>query len=276
MIGQVNLLNELDDLIIRSKYPQFMILCGPSGSGKELISKYICNKLGATFISCGNKVDEIRDIIQLAYGQIDKILYFFDHGDNMSPQARNALLKIVEEPPTNAYFILTTEDSNNVMPTLKSRGSIFNVDCYSPNDLIDYLNLNNYKPTNDEQDIIINICDTPGDIDKIVNLNIIDFYNFVNLVLDNLGQVSGVNAFKIASKIKFKEDDSAPYDLQLFIKMLQYVATNRALNQNSFCLYEINKFCSLFRRRLSKTYNKSMNFDVWLLSIKEALENAVI
>lgn len=272
MIGQIELLNELNDLIDRDKYPQFIILSGPSGSGKELIAKHISHRLGGTFVSCGNKVDEIRDIMELAYGQVDTIIYFFDKADNMSIQARNAILKIVEEPPINAYFILPTEDLSGVMPTIKSRGSIFNVQPYMPNELNQYIETNGYKPTSEEKDIIVNVCDTPGDIDKIINLNIIDFYNFVNLVLDNLGQVTGVNAFKIASKVKFKEDGEG-YDIPLFIKMLQYVATCRSINQNSIPLYNTNKACSLFRRKLSKSYSKPMNFDMWLLDVKEALEN---
>ncbi|HEU5041108.1 MAG TPA: hypothetical protein VFT84_09825 [Gemmatimonadales bacterium] len=38
-----------------------------------------------------------------------------------SPEAANALLKLLEEPPPNAYFVLTTEDPRRVLPTIRSR-----------------------------------------------------------------------------------------------------------------------------------------------------------
>ena len=43
---------------------------------------------------------------------------------------------------------------------------------YTPNELNQYIETNGYKPTSEEKDIIVNVCDTPGDIDKIINLNI--------------------------------------------------------------------------------------------------------
>ena len=38
-----------------------------------------------------------------------------------SPEAANALLKLLEEPPSNAYFVLTSEDPRRVLPTIRSR-----------------------------------------------------------------------------------------------------------------------------------------------------------
>ncbi len=38
-----------------------------------------------------------------------------------SPEAANALLKLLEEPPTDSYFLLTTEDPNRLLPTIRSR-----------------------------------------------------------------------------------------------------------------------------------------------------------
>jgi DNA polymerase-3 subunit delta' len=38
-----------------------------------------------------------------------------------NPEAANALLKLLEEPPREAYFVLTTEDPRRVLPTIRSR-----------------------------------------------------------------------------------------------------------------------------------------------------------
>ncbi len=41
--------------------------------------------------------------------------------DRMRPEAANALLKILEEPPGNSYFILITDRPNALLPTILSR-----------------------------------------------------------------------------------------------------------------------------------------------------------
>lgn len=44
------------------------------------------------------------------------------HGiDNSSEEAQNKLLKTIEEPPKNVYFLVSASSLNNVLPTIKSR-----------------------------------------------------------------------------------------------------------------------------------------------------------
>jgi DNA polymerase-3 subunit delta' len=43
------------------------------------------------------------------------------HADTMNTQAQNALLKALEEPPADAYFLLTTENEGGLLPTIRSR-----------------------------------------------------------------------------------------------------------------------------------------------------------
>ena len=40
-----------------------------------------------------------------------------------SPEAANAMLKLLEEPPPGAYFLLTTTDPRRLLPTIRSRTS---------------------------------------------------------------------------------------------------------------------------------------------------------
>jgi len=43
------------------------------------------------------------------------------HADGMNTQAQNALLKALEEPPSDAYFLLTTENEGGLLQTIRSR-----------------------------------------------------------------------------------------------------------------------------------------------------------
>lgn len=50
-------------------------------------------------------------------------------------QAANALLKLMEEPPHGALFILTAEDATAVLPTIKSRSVVYTLTPLSPNNM---------------------------------------------------------------------------------------------------------------------------------------------
>lgn len=69
------------------------------------------------------KIDEIREII---YSSIEttfnspKKIFILCGIENLRKESSNALLKILEEPPKNVYFILLSR-SLNIIPTIKSR-----------------------------------------------------------------------------------------------------------------------------------------------------------
>ncbi len=64
-------------------------------------------------------------------GDSPKVI-IFEHVDKMLPGSRNALLKTLEEPPADTYFILLTSRKESVIPTLKSRLRQFQFQQRSP------------------------------------------------------------------------------------------------------------------------------------------------
>lgn len=69
-------------------------------------------------------VDEIRDITTDAYIKpfdSKKKVYIIKNADIMTPQAQNAFLKTLEEPPEFAVFILLSADEENLLQTVRSR-----------------------------------------------------------------------------------------------------------------------------------------------------------
>jgi len=48
-------------------------------------------------------------------------IFILDNADKMTPQAQNALLKTLEEPPSYAVFLLVSESLHNFLPTILSR-----------------------------------------------------------------------------------------------------------------------------------------------------------
>ena len=71
----------------------------------------------------GIKVEEVRDIIYRAAEspyKSKKKVYILNGLEKLRKESSNALLKTIEEPPKNLYFILLST-SLNIIPTIKSR-----------------------------------------------------------------------------------------------------------------------------------------------------------
>ena len=70
------------------------------------------------------KVQQIRELLKtiaLRPFEAKTRVVILQDAHAMNPSAGNALLKILEEPPKNTIFILTTEEFSGLMPTIVSR-----------------------------------------------------------------------------------------------------------------------------------------------------------
>lgn len=266
MIGQVKLLRNIDKMI-ESGFPRFTILCGPTCSGKKLISGYIAHKLNAQLIISNIKVDNIREIISLAYKQSVPTVYLIPDCDKMSPAAKNALLKVTEEPPRKAYFVMTLIDINNTLATLKSRGSVLNMDNYSAPELISYSKHKQYELSEDEESIVRNICTVPGEVDTLMKYDVLGFYNYVKLVVSNIGTVSGANAFKIGQKLSYKEDDGG-WDITLFMRALMFNYLDLAKTEPLKSQQSIKVISKYLAQMNTNGINKSATIDMMILELR--------
>lgn len=64
-----------------------------------------------------------QQIILKPYGGGDRVV-IINSMDKATPEAGNALLKLLEEPPYHTYIILTCENINKLLPTIVSRCQI--------------------------------------------------------------------------------------------------------------------------------------------------------
>ncbi len=74
------------------------------------------------------KVETVREIRSDAYivpNEAERKVYILENANNMSAQAQNALLKILEEPPEAVCFLLLTPDRNAFLQTVLSRCVVF-------------------------------------------------------------------------------------------------------------------------------------------------------
>lgn len=74
-------------------------------------------------------IDLIKKVrLELSYKpyQENYRILLLHEAQNLTPEAQNAFLKTLEEPPQNSIIILTANHKDNLLPTLSSRCEIYN------------------------------------------------------------------------------------------------------------------------------------------------------
>lgn len=269
MIGQERLLGLFDSMISSNEFPRFCILTGPKGSGKKMVSKYITEKMNITsYILPDVKIDTIRQMIETSYKAVNPVMYLIQDADGMSTQAKNSLLKITEEPPNNAYFIMTLESIEMTLDTIKSRATVYQLDNYSLNEIEQYAK-RSHNPTEQELDIIKQICDVPGDVDMLYESKPVEFYNYVKKVVENISTVEGSNSFKISDKLALKQDAEG-YDVKLFLRAFMAICVNNMREHEPLKYATGTSITSKYINQLGiKGVSKQMLMDSWILEIRK-------
>ena len=130
IIGHEEVIRHLKNAIETGKVSHSYIFTGEPGSGKKLLAGTFaatlqCEEQGTEPCqkcdSCKKAMGKNHpDIIIRPYYSPYKI-YIVADADLMTPQAQNALLKTIEEPPKYAVIILLTSNIGGLLPTIQSR-----------------------------------------------------------------------------------------------------------------------------------------------------------
>lgn len=87
-------------------------------------------------------IDDIRDLkdrINLAPSVGTRKVYIIDEVHMLTTEAFNALLKTLEEPPKNVFFVLCTTELHKVPETVRSRCQVFKFKRATPTQLVEKL-----------------------------------------------------------------------------------------------------------------------------------------
>lgn len=171
VVGQKSLAVTLKNSIANDRLAHAYLFCGSRGVGKTS-----CARIFAKTINCQNRTadgeacnecDSCRsfnenrsfNIIELdaaSHNGIDSMkslieqvmapptdgryrVFIIDEVHMLTPQAFNAFLKTLEEPPSYAIFILATTEKHKIIPTILSRCQIFDFNRITIKDMVEHL-----------------------------------------------------------------------------------------------------------------------------------------
>jgi DNA polymerase-3 subunit delta' len=266
LYGLNNIFTELTNLFDSGNLPNKIMLSGPKGTGKCTISYHLINYIFSkneeynydllnNEINKNNRsfkliengshpnfflIDLLEDKKNIEISQIRKMIEYttkssfdncpkiilIDNVEKLNQKSINALLKIIEEPNTNVYFILIHDSSKKILKTLKSRCIIFKINL-SSSESIEITNkiLNN------------NVLD-------LINTDLLNYYytpgNYINLI-----------NFSETNNIELKD-----YDLNSF---LSYLIDQKHYKTNNFIKYFILTIIELyFLKKINISSNKNI------------------
>jgi len=156
VVGQPATARTLRNAIRLERVAHAYLFAGPRGVGKtsmaRILAKALCCSQGPTPVPCGQcdrcrsiqrgndldvveidaasnrGIDDIRALrekARVAPMQGQKKLYIVDEVHQLTSEAFNALLKILEEPPAHVLFVLATTEPERIPDTIRSRCQFF-------------------------------------------------------------------------------------------------------------------------------------------------------
>ena len=286
------------DLYKNKKLPNKILLSGEKGIGKSTLAyhiinrilsfdedysydeknftinqenksfKLILNKSNTNFIS----IDIVEDKKNIDINQIRNLiltlnkssfntkprLVLIDNIELLNINSVNALLKILEEPNENIYFILIN-NNKKILPTLRSRCLNYNIHLKSEEsfDIASKILGENVKDLIHDQ--MLSIYSTPGSI-----LNLLSFANTNNFDLTKINLKDFIK--KIIAEKKYKKDQ--------FVKQLLYSLIELYFRKN-VSLKNINllKIQNYFLKKINDTKIFNLDDETLLMEFEERVLN---
>jgi len=294
LVGNENLTNKLINDFQSSNLSNSIILTGQKGIGKSTLAFYFINKIfnllsfsdhlndnqknliyknshpNIKYITkeLDNKTEKIKNFITI--DQIRNLNNFFhqssfdnmpkfiiiDSADDLNINSANALLKNLEEPKKNTFFILISHQSSSLLPTIRSRCSKFKLEVPSIDNFSKILKFYDKNFNLNDLNFIYNFSNSsPGIAIQINNKNLMTLYNDTLEILLNY-KILTPKIFNLSKIVgSFSNDDYKTYIMLLRFILINILKMNLGFNyDNSFFLNSMKDFNSNNFKLYSKNY----------------------
>ena len=284
--------SEITELYNNRKMPNKILLSGKKGSGKATFAYHLVNfflskneefkyNLTENKINPENKsfkllqssshpnfylidllaekknidVAQIRGMISYTnkstFNNQDRFI-MIDNVEYLNKNSINALLKIIEEPNENIYFILIANSEKNMLPTLKSRCITFKIH-FSFDETVNICNqILNQNILNELNYYLINYYCTPGEIIKLIqfaeekqiNLRDHDVSSIINLIIENTYYKKNIfiknlliNFIELFLLKRYKRSNNKNFLLNFYQSFIQKINNTEKFNLDEESLF---------------------------------------
>ena len=295
LYGLNNELIELINLYKNDKLPSKILLSGQKGVGKSTLAyhlinfilsqnedfsydlnNFLINSENKTFKLIQNKsnpnfilIDVVKDKQNIDISQIRNLkkdlektsfnnkpkFVLIDNIEFLNVNSINSLLKILEEPPINTYFLLINNEKK-ILPTLRSRCLNFRVFLSNQKSI----NIINQILNSDIHDLInidlLNYYNTPGKI-----------YNLVNLANENNIDLRKVNLDKFLSLLINETNYKKINSLKLLIYEFIEIYLIKKINPKNYL------FVNNFFKKIKDTRKFNLDDETLFIEFKTKVLN---
>jgi DNA polymerase-3 subunit gamma/tau len=151
VIGNEAVKESIASIFSRKKdFPHAFLFHGATGCGKTTMARIVANMLDCPTDEINEYntanlrgIDTIRNIMEnCVYTPLtgSSRVYILDEVHRQTKDAQNALLKLLEDPPKNVYFILCTTDPEQLLTTIRGRCHTFQMKALRPTEMTELLN----------------------------------------------------------------------------------------------------------------------------------------
>lgn len=297
LIGHKDIFFKLKDLYDAKKFPNKILLSGPDGIGKNLISKHLLNyilskdedlpydikNLQINNQNRSNKLLENNthtnifriykkdDKKNIDISQIREMIKFqntssfnnkerfvlIEDANLLNQNSVNALLKSVEEPNNNLNYIITHNSNFKLIETLKSRCIEFKINLESKYTKTIVDEYFNESKYDLISDDFINHYNNPSFLIKFIEFNENEGLEITNITIEKF-------LFEIFNNSNFLKDDFILSNLNLFIELYFY----KNINVHRKNLFKTKEY---FFKKLSNVRKYNLDLETFFLEFKEII-----
>ena len=317
LIGFVNILQSLKNNFLNNSLPNSIIFYGNKGIGKTTFTYYLLNEIYSIMNNNNlsnhsnliynnsfsnvkivqkkndektNKlknyitIDQIRNLESFVYfSSLNNFPKFIiiDSADDLNLNSANGLLKILEEPTNNTFFILISHQISSLLPTIRSRCIKFKFTNPTIDEFKDIL-VNEKNSISDlDLKLLYDLSDSsPGIALLLYSQNIIDdFGNLIKIFKENKPLSSSIDelSYKVG---KYNNDQ-----FKLYLSIIKFILVNTMkinlgislknvldLNTTNY-LYDLSKFIN---NKISLKILEYLNYhekDIFVFNLDKKIFN---
>jgi len=229
------------------------------------------------------RIEDVRKVIQSFHqgsGTGGWRIAIVDCADDLNRASANALLKLIEEPPERALFLLVAHQPGRILPTIRSRCRKLMLGALAPEDTIAAVkNLGSPWSDASESDLLGAAASAEGSVREALRLlgdDGVAFDAAVRRLFDRLPQVDWLGAHMLADKLTGRDNEAA-YETFMSAAQRHLDSRVRALAQSGAAPTRLARYASAWADiRDAARETEVFNFDkrALVLGVFERLAKA--